>query len=235
MEAILLKGAGKHAKEAWRGAEKVIHASCAHPFNKELALGTLDAERFRYYIAQDYAYIQVFSRCLWALSARVDARYSPVFVEQADLLFVEECLRVHRFFLETLPAEGGDEDEEARRSPAFFGYTHYLMKSCWCDPVEVAVAAVLPCFWVYYEIGQWVVQNADSAPIEAHPFQRWIDAYASAAFRKGVENMLEVYEAYAERASSSLRHHMTRAFYHSVVWELRFWDDAYHQRLFVPL
>ncbi|MCX6654252.1 MAG: hypothetical protein NTY03_03920 [Candidatus Bathyarchaeota archaeon] len=39
-------------------------AILAHPFIRELGDGSLPADKYRYYIEQDYAYLLDFSRCL---------------------------------------------------------------------------------------------------------------------------------------------------------------------------
>ena len=48
--------------QLWREAEPVWHAIREHPFLRDLRAGTLPIETFRYYVVQDYHYLEAFGR-----------------------------------------------------------------------------------------------------------------------------------------------------------------------------
>ena len=65
MEAIKWSG------EAWKAAEPIYEKILELPFVKGLADGTLDPERFRFYLRQDVLYIRRYARRLLMLAARL--------------------------------------------------------------------------------------------------------------------------------------------------------------------
>ena len=51
-------------QELWQSTRHLYDAILAHPFNTELAAGTLNSDRFTYYVQQDELYIKVYARAL---------------------------------------------------------------------------------------------------------------------------------------------------------------------------
>jgi thiaminase (transcriptional activator TenA) len=97
------------------------------------------------------------------------------------------------------------------------------------EPLGVGMAAVLPCFRVYAEVGSWI--TADAAPAPEHPYRSWIDTYADPSFAESVRAA----EDYADRlwslAGARERQAMLDAYDRSVRYEWMFWDAAWqHQR-----
>ena len=44
--------------------------------------------------------------------------------------------------------------------PTCAHYTHYLLALAHNAPYEMAVAALLPCFWIYWEVGKHLLETA---------------------------------------------------------------------------
>ncbi len=89
----------------------------------------------------------------------------------------------------------------------------------------VTVAAVLPCYWIYWEVGKRLNQTIPADPIYA----AWIQAYANPAFGTHVEQQLRLIDRLAVQASDQERQRMTDHFEHSCRYEFLFWDQAYHR------
>jgi thiaminase/transcriptional activator TenA len=87
------------------------------------------------------------------------------------------------------------------------------------------VAAVLPCYWIYWEVGKRLNQAIPNDPIYA----TWIQAYANPAFGTHVEQQLTLIDRLATQASEPERQHMTEHFAYSCRYEFLFWDQAYHR------
>ena len=90
-------------------------------------------------------------------------------------------------------------------------------------PFEVAVAAVLPCFWVYWRVGNDIHRRAAAD----NPFQAWIDAYVDEAYGAAVKEVIAVADRIAETASPSVLDRMHAVFRRSAQLEWMFWDAAY--------
>ena len=93
-----------------------------------------------------------------------------------------------------------------------------------CDSVEIGVAAVLPCFWVYLDVGQYIAKNAEAN----NPYSRWIATYASDEFEKSVREVIAIFDELAQNSSTEIRAKMLEVFEMSCIFEWRFWNDAYN-------
>jgi thiaminase/transcriptional activator TenA len=87
----------------------------------------------------------------------------------------------------------------------------------------VSVAALLPCFWIYWEVGKHLLATA--AP--DNPYQAWIDTYADETFAAGVRKVIAISDQLAEAASPGVRDQMSQAFERAAQLEWMFWDSAY--------
>ncbi len=100
--------------------------------------------------------------------------------------------------------------------------------TCWLAynaPYEVSVAALLPCFWIYGEVGKHLLQIARPD----NPYQTWIDTYADEAFAEGVRNVIEICDRLAETATPAVRAEMLEAFVRAAKLEWMFWDSAWRR------
>lgn len=210
--------ATKWSDEAWRVAEPTYNAILRLPFITELAAGTLSRERFLRYIAQDSLYIAQYCRVLADIAARTtDSATRKAFLEfAADGVAVEEGL--HAVYL---------PDEAARRdiamSPACLFYTSVLKATAY-EPVEVAAAAILPCFWIYQKVGKWIVEHRSG---DANPYAEWIGCYSDPAFDLSNERAIALCDRMAQAATPDIRRRMTDAFLQSARMEWLFWHSAY--------
>lgn len=213
----------KLSETAWKKSEKIIAAIKQHPFNIELMKGTLAENKFAYYIEQDSIYLQDFARALAQIASKVPVEYVRTFLRFSNYSFIAEQEIVHQFFRQSL-----NLSETGKITPATLSYTSYLHRICAIEPVAVAVAAVLPCFWVYYEVGTSIAKQSKSN----NSYARWIETYASEEFATSVAEMLAIFEDFAKAATPEVQQKMVNSFYKSTCLEWHFWHDAYHQRVF---
>ena len=212
------------SQRVWESAYSAIEAIKLHPFNLELADGSLDRKRFVNYIEQDVVYLQSYARCLAMLAGKVPLDCMRQFLVYAETCLVVEQEVLHQHFT-------GLHVDEVSLAPATLGYNSYLLQSCYHQPIEVAVAAILPCFWVYREVGRFVA----GCSVVANPYQRWIDTYTAEDFSVAVDEVICFFDSLAKHASGEMRDRMNKAFYEGVCFEWHFWDDSYHLRTFDPV
>jgi thiaminase/transcriptional activator TenA len=195
------------------------------PFNIELAAGTLAAERFRFYILQDAIYLGEYARVLALAAVKApDAATVQVFAGDAvQAIAVEQAL--HGRYL----AEFGVDAEAvaaAEPMPDCLAYTSFLLATAHHAPWEVLVAALLPCFWIYWDVAGAITRQA--AP--DNPYRAWIDTYADPRFGDAVQMVIGIADNAAAGATPTARASMLAAFARSARFEYLFWDGAYQQR-----
>ena len=220
----------RFSDEAWERTRRLREAIHRLPFNTELAAGSLTRERFRGYILQDALYLGRFSRALAIAAAKApDSDAMQSFAQSAlRAVAVEQAL--HGQYLREFgidPARIG----EAETSPDCLAYTSYLIAAAYHEPWEVLVAALLPCFRIYWDVGCAIAQRA---ALE-NPYRAWIDTYADERFGKAVETAVAVGDRAAAATGAATRARMLGAFTRACQYEWLFWDGAYQRRGWPPI
>ena len=215
----------RFSDQAWQRTARLREAIHRLPFNTELAAGSLEPDRFRVYIVQDALYLGRFARVLAIAAAKApDSDAMQSFAQSAlSAVAVEQAL--HGRYLGEFgidPAGIGD----AETSPDCLAYTSYLLAAAYHEPWEVLVAALLPCFRIYWDVGCTIAQKA--AP--DNPYRAWIDTYADERFGKAVETAVALGDRAATAVTAATRAAMLAAFVRACQYEWLFWDGAYQRR-----
>jgi thiaminase/transcriptional activator TenA len=210
------------SRAAWERNAPVYQLIRTMPFNAELAAGTLNAARFRHYITQDAHYLIGFGRALTLAAAKApDPERIVQFAKSAEGAIVVERALHGSFF-----QQYGITPQiftATPLSPACHHYVSYLVATAYGDPYEVLLGALLPCFWIYAEVGR----DIHSRAVPANPYQAWIDTYAGEEFHDAVRRVIAATDEAAEGASPGLRTRMHDAFRRATQLEWVFWDSAY--------
>ncbi len=210
------------SEKTWAEAQPIYEKITKMPFIAELAAGTLPQEKFLYYIAQDDLYLHDYAKALAIVGARAESvEETTAFVQYAQIALISEREMHEGFFAQTPPPA-----KAAVQQPACHHYTHFLRATAALEPVGVGMAAVLPCFWVYREVGRHIYNNS----VEGNPYQSWIDTYVGEEFEALVDGAIALCDAAAERATEAERVRMTEAFVAATRLEFDFWDAGYRLR-----
>jgi thiaminase/transcriptional activator TenA len=210
--------------DAWARNAAAYETIRTMPFNEELAAGTLPQDTFRHYIVQDAHYLTGFGRGLAIAAAK--APHPDRIVQFCDAakgaIVVERAL--HGDFMEQF----GIDATTFESTPLSRGAHHYisfLLATAYAEPYEVGLAALLPCFWIYAEVGKDIHSRAAAD----NPYQAWIDTYAGEDFHEAVRQMLEAVDEAAAGATPATVEAMHRAYTASTRLEWIFWDSAYRR------
>jgi thiaminase/transcriptional activator TenA len=212
----------------WQQIKPTYDAILDHPFLNQMADGTLSRERFVFYMKQDSLYLQEFSKALAIAGARApDVDSMLFFVTSArTCAVVEQALHESYFkdFGVTL---------DVGRAPANFAYASYLLATASNSSYRVAIAALLPCFWIYREVGDELVRRA-SAGLGNNPYAKWIETYSSEEFSTSVDKAIGFVDAAAAEANDIERAEMAQAFDYASRMEWLFWDAAWRLETWPP-
>lgn len=197
----------------------IVNAIQQLPFNLELTQGTLPKEKFDWYLMQDAIYLNDYTKALAITAAKLPHhQHMQQFLQFAvDAIKAERELHAHHINPECFAT--------IETMPACFMYTNYLLKTALMSSVEEAVASLLPCFWVYREVGKQMQMYSALN----NPYQSWIDLYAGESFNSSVQAAMQTMEELYITASDSLKNKMVAAFTRSTQLEWLFWDHAYRQ------
>jgi hydroxymethylpyrimidine/phosphomethylpyrimidine kinase len=211
-------GEGSYAEMLHAETAADLAAIYALGFIRGLVEGTLPEPEFAYYLAQDAIYLNGYSRVL--------ARASALAPTEAEQLFwarsAQQCLEVeselHRSWLSTRTVR-------AELGPVTKADVDHLLAASASGSYAVLVAAVLPCFWLYAEVGKSLHAEfvAAGAP-EEHPYAEWLRTYADEDFAAATRQAIGITDAAGRAASDSERARMLTAFRQSCRYEVDFFD-----------
>lgn len=208
----------------WADATEIYEAILAHPFVTGLTDGTLPHSAFRHYIVQDAHYLRGYARALALCAAKApDEHALAMFCAHAGgAIAAEQELHTELLGALDLTAEAAAALPVA---PATQAYVSYLLAAAYSGSYAEAVAAVLPCYWIYARVGEHLVEAGSPDPLYA----RWIATYGGAEFREIVDAVLAATDAIGETVSGAelarMRHHFTT----TSRYEWMFWDGGYRE------
>jgi thiaminase/transcriptional activator TenA len=211
-------------RELWTAIEPLYDEILRHPFLRGLTDGTLPREAFRFYAIQDALYLREFARSLAAAAAR--APEDDWIIMFSD--FAASALRVERALHESFFAAWGLTPAEVAATPLAptnLAYTSYLLAVTHSRPFHEGMAALLPCFWIYWEVGKALERAGSPEPLYA----RWIGTYASEEFGGHVRAVLDATDRTAAALGKPEREAMRRHFVTTSRYEWMFWDMG-HRR-----
>ena len=206
----------------WAEGSASYQAILEHPFLRGLTSGSLDPERFAYYVAQDAHYLRVYARALAVVGAKAPTHAAAgMFARHAaDTVDVEIAL--HRTLLPEFGLDPAGLDA-IPVSPTTLGYTSYLLATAHGGSFAEGLAAVLPCYWIYARVGAALLDQG--SPDQR--YQRWIDAYAGEDFASTVAEVLSFADSVGPDLVAADDARARRHFAITSRYEWMFWDAAW--------
>ena len=200
--------------------DHILEAIKEQPFITELMNGTLPSDVFQFYINQDAMYLAEYKKVLATVGIKCEhVDDTQFFLDSATgIINVENAL--HQIFLK-------DNQLAHEPSPTCELYTSYLSRIVTNHSLEEALAAVLPCFTIYKEIGDYIQENQTNK--DDNTYQSWIDTYGGEAFAASVSQAIAITNTYAANASDDVLQKMEEAFVKASKLEWMFWDSAYNK------
>lgn len=216
-------------KEARSMCDESWEASFHHPFIRQLAEGTLPEDIFKFYVLQDSYYLKHFAKvhALAAVQAK-DLATTQRFAQHAE----ETCgaeISLHEGFFELLRVT--EEDIVSfEPAPTAYAYTSHLYRIALNGDLADTLAALLPCYWLYYEIGERLKHATPNHPI----YDKWIATYGSDWFEQATREQINRMDQLAESLSPQRRDELKAHFVKSSHYELQFWEMAWARQQWDP-
>jgi len=170
---------GTIANQLWTESIQIADQSLHNPFVRALGDGSLPKELFKAYIAEDCYYLDVFAkafRIALGKSEGLPPDVSTLLIELHD--GIAEELKLHKGYeRETARSMDLDLEERQAKCQATKAYTDFLLHTAETENVAGIIAAMTPCFRLYYYIG---CKLATEFPSHNHDFSAWIKTYSGA-------------------------------------------------------
>ena len=173
---------------------------------------------------QDAHYLREYARALSVCAARAPA--------EADVqMFAEHAagaIAVERELHESFFADFGLSEADVAgtpMAPTNQAYCSYLMASAYGGSFPEALGAVLPCYWIYAEVGRELLRRGSPHPL----YRRWLDTYGGEEFGAVVEAVLALTDRLGPELSDAERARMAERFRATSRYEWMFWDMGWRR------
>lgn len=179
--------------------------------------------RFTYFILQDYVYLLDFAQVLCQAGAKSpDLETLELFCRHA-IGAVEVERSFHASFGKTLGLSRKQLDG-VPKGPITQAYIGHLQSVARSASLGEIVAAVLPCYWIYGEVGRRLYRNRPARP---KIYRQWIETYASEAFWHAVREQIQLMDRLGAAAGGGEKKLMSAHFILSSRYEFMFWEQAH--------
>lgn len=193
-----------------------------HPFVLGLRDGTLPREKFRYYIIQDYLYLQEYVKVFSIGMAKAKSEETTkLFSGYINLLTGEE-MSIHNGYMGKF-AVTQEEVDVTPRALDNLSYTSYMLRVAYEESEVEILAAILSCAYSYEVIAKKMIQQ-NPAALE-HPFYGdWVRGYAAESYAAGNTVLLDMLDRLTANCTEAQLKHLTDIFVACSRYELAFWE-----------
>lgn len=206
------------AKEIWSG----FHS---HPFVRRIGDGTLDIEKFKFFMIQDYLYLLEYAK-VFALGVVKAERECDMlrFAKSVEATLNGE-MKIHRAYMKRL---GVTEQQlnDCKMSLANVSYTKYMLSIAFEGDIADIAAAILACSWSYAEIGKKLAEIPGASEHEL--YGEWISGYSSDEYCAENDALIALTDELAEDCDDKKLARLKSIFINCSRYEAGFWDMAWN-------
>ena len=207
-------------ESVWKLSEKIYSEILKQDFIKELALGKLSVERFANYIAQDEIYLKNYYHYMLKLAEMMD---TPEKKEQFTN-FAKDGMEgeklMHKLLIDKYAI-----NTEVKASEVTKKYNLHIQSGIDSGNCLIALAAILPCMWIYNQVGLHILKIAE---LDNNPYKEWIEEYGNKAFSDGTKWVLNLIDNMTNDVDAKTRQIMNDFYLKSALYEYAFWDYGYN-------
>jgi thiaminase/transcriptional activator TenA len=210
-------------------ASKVWEEGYNHPFVQELGMGTLDKEKFKFYLLQDYLYLLQYAKVFAIGVVKSDTEELMTRFSTNQYYILANEMNVHR---EYMAGFGITRDEMFSVKPSLYNsaYTANMLAVGQTGDLAELIAAVFPCAWTYADYAKRLKEQY-SGNLDDNFYKTWIENYSSTEFSDSFEWFYDALDNLVAKISDERRRKIEGIFISSVEFEYLFWDMAYKQQM----
>ena len=192
----------------------IMHSIEHYEFIQQMLDGTLQQEHFMRYLQQDKLYLKEYSRDLYAVADMMTDRAEGDFFRAMAKEGMESENAMQAMLSERFGIVG-----EAMPVATTLRYTRFLRHYTDTLDLPVVLAAVLPCYWVYNEVGKYLVAQTINPN---NPYKEWIQTYGSEEMDNATRYVVTLIDRVAQGCTPEKQALMRRIFAEGCALELEF-------------
>ena len=188
--------------------------------------GTLDQEKFRYYIIQDFLYLEEYAKVFALGIAKAKSPETIQLFSKYVTLLTEGEMDIHRGYMGKF-AVSREELESTPRALDNLSYTSYMLRVAYEEGEAEILAAILSCAYSYEIIAKTILERNPAAA--DHPFYgEWVRGYADPHYSEANILLLEMTDRLTQHYTEAQLRHLEEIFVACSRYELAFWELAWN-------
>jgi len=212
--------------DLWSVMEPVHKQILEHPFVRGLTDGSLPMACFAHYVRQDSHYLRDYARALALVAAKAPNESTTAMFAAHAHQAIEVEASLHAGFAEELAPQYPDAFGQPV-GPTTLAYTSYVLRVCSQGDFAQGLAAVLPCYWIYAEVGNALLATSSPQPLYA----RWIETYGGEEFSTVVAAVLDVVDRVGASIGAAQLNLMREHVLTTSKYEWMFWDAGWRREV----
>lgn len=216
----------KFTSDLYESAKDLWNSYYEHPFVKGIGEGTLDVDKFKFYMIQDYIYLLDYAKvyALGVVKANTEEVMQGFSAMVNNILNGE--MKIHRSYMKRIGITA-EEVKNTKASLTNISYTHYMLAVANNGTLAELTVSLLACMWSYLEIGRKLSKIPGSTEHEF--YGEWIRGYISEEFRKDTQWVIDLVDELSENLSEREKERLKDIFINTSRYEYLFWDMAYNK------
>lgn len=204
---------------AIRESSNLIEEIKKHPFNVELMNNTLDYEKFKFYLQQDFLYVVDCTRALLIIAAK----FSDIEIMNKLICVAVGTFATRDYYIEHFAdCDLSDSHKKSRSCSAF---TDFFVRIAYHNSVAEGLAASYPCFCIYQIIVRRIMKGKTTTD---NKYQKWIDFFSSDAADTMINDVTNIMNSLYKKSNDNEQKTMLEFFRSGLQLEMEFWDEIYY-------
>ena len=196
-----------------------------HPFIQGMNDGSLDKEKFEFYLKQDYLYLLDYAKVFaLGLVKSKKEEHMQIFGDMIQMIINSET-DTHKTYLEDLKVTREDIFQTSV-SLTTDSYTKYMLAVAFEEGVAEIAVAVLACSWSYKYIADHMDEDKDHGY-----YAPWIEAYGSDGYSAGNDVSIQLVDDLTEGYTEAQLKNLEKIIWNCSRYEGMFWDMAWNMEL----
>lgn len=208
-------------------SKKIWDEYLKHPFIVEMGKGTLDKEKFRNYLVQDYLYLLDYAKVYaMGLIKSDDVNHMKFFKDSVNGIMEDESA-THIAYLKEL----GEDIKTLQRHKIKLeneNYTNFMKSVALTGDIQDLIIAVLPCAWSYYYIAK-EMKEIYKDNLENNYYAAWIDSYSCEEYRMCAKENIDLANELCVNIDDNKKEKLKEIFIKGSLYEMEFWQMAYKE------
>lgn len=198
-----------------------------HPFVLGIQNGTLDKEKFRYYIIQDFLYLKEYAKT-FAIGVAKAKSLETANLFSKYIAVMNGELNIHNGYMGKFNVTQ-DEINSIKPSLDNLSYTSYMLRIAYEDGEAEILGAILSCAYSYEVIAKKIVAN-NPASVNDSFYGDWIKGYASKDYSSGNILLLNTLNSLTEFYTEAQISHLIDIFVACSRYESAFWQMSWEMK-----